>query len=176
MAQGNSNKIISENLDIPVKTIERILNEVNKKFENRSKDFNPRVRLLATLVTKDLIDYEIDIQPRYISNLSDNLNRTLVLCATGFSNKAIAKIFGLSEKAIELRFSQLFDYFNVDTKNQGNSNPRVNLFISAYCRGNIKKSQIQKLLKESSQERIKEVFEKPENFLANLEEEYKFIG
>jgi len=104
------------------------------------------------------------------------LSKTLVLSCIGFSNKAIAKLFDLSEKAIELRFSQLFDYFNVDTKNQTQVNPRVSLFISAFCRGNIKKNQIQRLFKESSTERLDSIFEQPESFLSSLQEEYKFIG
>jgi hypothetical protein len=104
------------------------------------------------------------------------LNKTLILSCIGFSNKAIASFFDLSEKAIELRFSQLFDYFNVDTKNQTEVNPRVSLFISAYCRGNIKKNQIQRLFKESSVERLDYIFDHPNLFLNSLQEEYKFIG
>lgn len=176
LALGLSNRAMSEKLDIPVKTIERILNELNKKFENKSKIYNPRVRLLSSLVYKEVIDYSTDIEPRYISDLNDNLNKTLILSCIGFSNKAIARLFDLSEKAIELRFSQLFDYFNVDTKNQTQVNPRVSLFISAYCRGNIKKNQIQRLFKESSIERLDHIFDNPNMFLNSLQEEYKFIG
>ena len=176
LAQGLSNKAISEKLDIPIKTIERILNEINKKFDNRSKSYNPRVRLIASLIYKEIIDFESETQPRFISDLNDNLNKTLILSCIGFSNKAIASFFDLSEKAIELRFSQLFDYFNVDTKNQVELNPRVTLFISAYTRGNIKKNQIQRLFKESSVERLENIFDHPNTFLNSLQEEYKFIG
>lgn len=176
LAQGLSNKSISEKLDIPVKTIERILNEVNKKFDNKSKIYNPRVRLVSSLIYRDILDYHTEAEPRFISNLNDNLNKTLVLSCIGFSNKAIARLFDLSEKAIELRFSQLFDYFNVDTKNQTVYNPRVSLFISAYLRNNIKKSQIQRLLKESSVERLDSVFAQAKTFLNCLEEEHRFIG
>jgi len=176
LSEGLSNKAISEKLDIPIKTIERILNEINKKFDNKSKAYNPRVRLLASFLYKDLLDFETESQPRFISDLNDNLNKTLILSCVGFSNKAIASFFDLSEKAIELRFSQLFDYFNVDTKNQTKVNPRISLFISAYCRGNIKKNQIQRLFKESSSERIDSIFDNPNYFLNGLQEEYKFIG
>ena len=173
---GLSNKAISEKLSIPVKTIERILNELNKKFANKAKAYNPRVRLLACLIYKGILDISTEQEPRFISDLNENLSRTLALCCIGFSNKAIAEIFDLSEKAIELRFSQLFDYFNVDTKNQNLRNPRVSLFISAYCRGNIKKTQIQRLFKETMPERLDNVFDQPETFIKNLEAEYRYIG
>ena len=176
VSEGLSNKAISEKLDIPIKTIERILNEINKKFDNKSKAYNPRVRMLDSFLYKELLDIEIESQPRFVSDLNDNLNKTLILSCVGFSNKAIASFFDLSEKAIELRFSQLFDYFNVDTKNQTRVNPRISLFISAYCRGNIKKNQIQRLFKESSSERIDNIFDNPNFFLNGLQEEYKFIG
>lgn len=176
LALALSNKAISENLTIPIKTVERILNELNKRFENKSKVYNPRLRLLSSLVTRDLLDYSVEGQPRLVSDLKENLRKTLVLSCIGFSNKAIARLFDLSEKAIELRFSQLFDYFNVDTKNQTQLNPRVSLFISAYCRGNIKKNQLQRLCKESSIERLEQLFDQPKHFLNSLEEEYRFIG
>lgn len=176
LAEGLSNKAISEKLEIPVKTIERILNEINKKFDNKSKAYNPRVRLIASLIYKEIIDFETETEPRFISDLNDNLYKTLVLSCIGFSNKAIANFFDLSEKAIELRFSQLFDYFNVDTKNQTQVNPRVSLFISAYCRGNIKRNQVQRLFKESSVERLENIFDNSNSFLNSLQEEYKFIG
>ncbi len=128
------------------------------------------------MIYKELIDYEVDTQPRFVSDLNDNLSKTLILSCIGFSNKSIARLFDLSEKAIELRFSQLFDYFNVDTKNQTQANPRVSLFISAYCRGNIKKNQIQRLFKESLMDRLEDLFDRSEHFINNLQAEYRFIG
>lgn len=176
VAKGYSNKSVSENLGIPIKTIERILNELNKKFDNSSKVYNPRIRLILSLLVNDIIDYQTEVPPRMVTGLNDNLQKTLVLSCLGFSNKAIAGIFDLSEKAIELRFTQLFDYFNVDTKSQVHSNPRVNLFISAYCRGNIRSSLLRRLYKETQVDRLEKIFETPKEFIESLEAEYKFIG
>jgi DNA-binding NarL/FixJ family response regulator len=176
MAHGMSNKLISEKLEIPVKTIERILNEVNKKSNNKSQYFSPRIRLIVSLIAMDLFDYEADPKPRLIVELNDNLRKTLILCCMGFSNKAIAALFNLSEKAIELRFSQLFDYFNIDTKNQSVDNPRVFLYISAYCRDNFKNAQLKRLYKETQVDRLDEIFANPKPFLDKLEEEFKFVG
>lgn len=176
MATGLSNKLISEELEIPVKTIERILNELNKKFFNKSKLYNPRVRLLVTCLTKEILDYRSEAELREVQGLNSNLNKTLILSCIGFSNKAIAQIFGLSEKAIELRFSQLFDYFNVDTKNQSVENPRVSLFISAYIRGNITKTQLSRLFKETQVDRLDQITENPKLFLETLEDSHRFIG
>ena len=173
---GLSNKLISEELDIPVKTIERILNELNKKFFNKSRLYNPRVRLLVSCLSKDLLDYHSGIGLREAQGLNNNLNKTLILSCIGFSNKAIAQFFGLSEKAIELRFSQLFDYFNVDTKNQSVENPRISLFISAYLRKNINKTQLTRLFKETQIDRLEQIVASPGILLDSLEESYKFIG
>lgn len=176
MAMGLSNKVISDELEIPVKTIERILNELNKKFFNKSKLYNPRVRLLVTCINKGLIDYKTEAELREVQGLNSNLNKTLILSCIGFSNKAIAQIFGLSEKAIELRFSQLFDYFNVDTKNQSVENPRISLFISAFTRGNINKAHLTRLFKETQVDRLDQIVENPSLFLETLEDSHKFIG
>lgn len=176
MAYGLSNKSISEKLGIPVKTIERILNEVNKKSNNKSKYFSPRIRLILSLVALDLFEYETEAKPRLITELNDNLRKTLILCCIGFSNKAIASLFKLSEKAIELRFSQLFDYFNIDTKNQALENPRVALFISAYCRENIKNAQLKRLFKETQADRLDAIFANSNAFLESIEDDFKFIG
>jgi hypothetical protein len=176
MAHGNSNKIISDSLDIPLKTVERILNELNKKFHNKSKLYNPRLRLLLSCIAKDILDYEAVSGSYEFKKLNPNLNKTLILSCIGFSNKAIANFFGLSEKAIELRFSQLFDYFNIDTKNQSFENPRVLLFINAYLRKNITKTQLQRLYKESHNERLEAIVTNPKLLLDSLEEVHKFIG
>lgn len=171
-----SNQAISNELDIPIKSIERILSEINKRFNHQASCFNPRVRLLLMLVARDILDYQTKIQPRFIADLGKNLSNTMILSSVGFSNKTIASIFDLSEKAVELRFSQLFDYFNVDTKNQKELNPRILLFISAYCRRNLTKQQLTRLFKETSAERLESIFTNKTKFLLDLQSEYKFIG
>lgn len=176
MAIGLSNKKISEELDIPIKTIERILNELNKKFHNKSKLYNPRIRLLVTCIAKEILDYKAETELSKITKLNSKLTKTLILSCVGFSNKAIAHFFGLSEKAIELRFSQLFDYFNIDTRNQSIENPRVSLFIAAYLRSNITKAQIQRLFRETQIDRLDQIYNNPNLILDSLEEAHRFIG
>jgi DNA-binding NarL/FixJ family response regulator len=140
LALGRSNKSIAESLEISVKSVERILAELNKKlnksneYKNFYKLFNPRVKLLSSLIALDLIDFKPEVELRYIDNLDLKLSQVLALMAIGFANKKIAELLGINEKTVELRLTQLFDYFNIDTKNQSIENPRISLFISALCR------------------------------------------
>lgn len=184
LAHGLSNKAIAEELDLTVKSIERILNQINIKMGNKAspqfkdldKIFNPRLRLMAALIANKTIELQPEISLRFIESLETNLKKTLILTCIGFSNKAIAELLGLSDKAIELRLSHLFDYFAVDTKLQQVENPRAHLLISAYCRNNITKQQITRLYRETDYPRLDSILTKPELFLANLEDDYKIIG
>lgn len=176
LAKGYSNAAISNEFGIPIKTIERILNELNRKFHTSSRHYNLRVRLIVSLLMNDLLIYSQTNKPRRVENLNSKLKKTLVLSAIGLSNKAIASIFCLSEKAIELRFSHLFDYFNVDTKSQSTFNPRVSLFISAYCRDNIKIHHLRRLYRETTADRLEQIFDNKTEFLYSLEEEHRLIG
>ncbi len=184
LALGFSNKTISEEANISIKSVERILAELNTKLGNKAtkaaddlrKNFNPRVRLLFSLIAEDICDIYSTANPRLVEELSDQLKQTLILSCIGFSNKAIADFYKIGEKAIELRFTQLFDYFGVDTKSLSIENPRVGLFISAYCRANINKMQIKRLYRETQAERLEEIWAKPDKFIAGLEAAYKIIG
>lgn len=184
LAHGLSNKAIAEELDISIKSVERILNQTNHKLGNKAgkefrdleKLFNPRLRLLTSLITTEICEIHSDTSLRALDILNEALKQTLILSCIGFSNKAIAELFDISEKAVELRFTQLFDYFGVDTKSLKTENPRVNLFISAYCRGNINKAQIKRLYKETQFTRLDEILIKPKAFLQGLEGEYRIIG
>jgi DNA-binding NarL/FixJ family response regulator len=182
LAQGFSNQAIAEGLGISIKSVERILAELNKKlskshdYKNFHGVFNPRLRLLVSLLALDLIDFYPESDLRHIENLDKKLNETLVLMTIGFSNKQIAHILNINEKTVELRLTQLFDYFNIDTKNQSFENPRISLFISAYCRSNITKSQIKRLYRETTASRIEQTFLDLKTFVATLEEQHKIIG
>ncbi len=184
LALGYSNKTIAEELSISIKSVERILSELNDKFGNKSKKedsdlrklFNPRLRLLASLIAESVCEIHCSASPRLIEELTPQLNQTLILSCIGFSNKAIAELYGIGEKAVELRFAQLFDYFGVDTKSLAEENPRVSLFISAYCRGNISKAQVKRLYRETHWQTLDEVLVKPDRFLAGLEITYKIVG
>jgi len=182
LAQGLSNKLIAEYLKVSVKTVERILCELNKKlsksndFNNFHQLFNPRVRLLTSLVALDLIDFRPQAELRFIDNLDFKLSQVLVLMVVGFSNKKISELLSINEKTVELRLTQLFDYFNIDTKNQSFENPRIVLFISAYCRSNVTKSQIKRLFKETSAARVENTFLDTKTFISTLENQHKVIG
>ncbi|MDD9898585.1 MAG: LuxR C-terminal-related transcriptional regulator [Candidatus Melainabacteria bacterium] len=184
LAHGLSNKAIAEELDLTVKSVERILNQLNDKLGNKAgsefkdlgKVFNPRLRLMAGLISSKIIELKPEIAMRHIEGLDTNLKRTLILTCIGFANKTIAEVFGLSDKAIELRLTNLFDYFAVDTKSQQVENPRCNLFISAYARGNISKQQLARLYRETRFSRLDAILTKPDSFLAGLEDDYKMVG
>ncbi|MEY3370642.1 MAG: Bacterial regulatory protein luxR family [Cyanobacteriota bacterium] len=182
LALGRSNKSIAESLEISVKSVERILAELNKKlnksneYKNFYKLFNPRVKLLSSLIALDLIDFKPEVELRYIDNLDLKLSQVLALMAIGFANKKIAELLGINEKTVELRLTQLFDYFNIDTKNQSIENPRISLFISALCRSNISKAQIKRLHKETSAGRVENTILDLKNFISTLEEQHKVIG
>ncbi len=184
LALGFSNKTMAEESNISIKSVERILAELNTKLGNKTtqddsglrKLFNPRVRLLSSLIAEDICDIYSTSKPRLIEELGGQLKQTLILSCVGFSNKAIADFYGIGEKAIELRFTQLFDYFGVDTKSLSTENPRIGLFISAYCRGNITKMQIKRLYRDTQPELLDEIYANADKFLAGLEATYKIIG
>jgi len=182
LAQGLSNQAIAEGLGVSIKSVERILAELNKKlskssdYKNFHELFNPRLRLLISLLAQDLIEFHPETELRYIENLDQKLSQSLVLMAIGFSNKQIARILSINEKTVELRLTQLFDYFNIDTKNQSFENPRVSLFISAFCRSNVTRSQIKRLYKETTAGRIEQTFLELKTFIETLEEQHKIIG
>lgn len=182
LAHGFSNKMIAEDLEISVKSVERILSELNKKFSksgdyaNFHQLFNPRMRLLLSLIAGDIVDFDTEIALRYIDNLGPKLSETLNLVAVGLSNKSIGDFLSINEKTVELRLTQLFDYFNVDTKIQSYENPRVILLISAYCRGNLSKSQLKRLHRETLPGRIEVTMQDKPGFVSMLGVDYKIIG
>lgn len=176
LAQAKTNQSICEEKRISIKTIERIVANLNLKYDIDSKIFNSRLRLLVTLLSKDFLIYRTHAQPRLITQLNQRLNFTLILTCIGFANKSIAKILTISEKTVELRLSQLFDYFGVDTKNQSKINPRVELLINAICRSNISLAKIKRLYKETQKERLEKIFENSKNFLDTLDDDYRFVG
>ena len=59
LAQGLSNQAIAEGLGVSIKSVERILAELNKKlskssdYKNFHELFNPRLRLLVSLLALD---------------------------------------------------------------------------------------------------------------------------
>ncbi len=158
-----------------------MFSESNRKFSHIEDDanqryYNQRIRLVLNLLSTDYIDYQPENPMRLIKDLGPRLNETLLLACSGLSNRGIAKILGINNKTVESRFSQLFDYFNIDTKVENNDNPRMVLFISAYCRGNATKAQLKRLYKETYGDNLAAVFADTETFVHNLEINYKSIG
>lgn len=184
LASGWSNKSIAREAKISIKSVERILSELSNKFANkatrndndRRRLFNPRLRLLTGLIAEDICDIYSSTSLRLVEELSQQLRQTLILSCIGFSNKAIADLYGIGEKAIELRFTQLFDYFGVDTKSLSVENPRVSLFLNAYCRGNINKMQVKRLYRETQEEWLDAIMIQPYKFIAGLETSSKIVG
>jgi DNA-binding NarL/FixJ family response regulator len=149
LAYGLNNKAIASELDLSLKSVERMFCEMNHKFSDpldlaQQQHYNQRIRLLLNLLANDYIDYQPENPMRLIQDLGSRLDETLSLACCGLSNTGIAKILSINNKTVESRFSQLFDYFNIDTKVDNNDNPRTVLFISAYCRGNTNKIKLKR--------------------------------
>jgi DNA-binding NarL/FixJ family response regulator len=176
LAQGNSNSTIVENCQIPIKSVERILNSLVKKLKIDSKIFNPRLRLLMLLINKNIIEYQSNNPLRNIDNLDAKSLNTLSLMCTGFSNKSIARLLEISDKTVELRLANLFDVFSIDTKDNKEKNSRVELFISAFLRGLFSSNKLKRLAKETSEINLENIFNDPKDFIANLNNDHKFIG
>lgn len=184
VAYGYSNKSIADEYKVSIKAVEKSLTALNKKLESGGKLFSSRIRVIVHLIVNDLIDYkfiedDINIQlghQKRIQDLNEDLKQTLLLSAVGLSNDSIARLFKISKKRIEQRLAQLFDAFAIDTRNLSVENPRVLLFISSYLRGNIDKSQLKRLYKETKRDRLERIIEDPESFLIGLEKDGNVIG
>jgi DNA-binding NarL/FixJ family response regulator len=176
LSMGYTNKAIATEHKVSLKAIEQICTELNKIYETNSRFYYPRLRIISSMIANDLLDYESQFEASPTQNLNEILTKTLFLVCTGLSNNCIAKLFSRSEKTIENRVSQLFDYLGIDGKNKESENPRVLLLINAYLRSNINKLQIKKLFRETRRERLERILEAPSHFIGNLEKTYNLVG
>jgi DNA-binding NarL/FixJ family response regulator len=176
VCRGGSNKAIAQEHKVSNKAIEKTLTELNKIFDVQSKFHSARVRLLISMIALDLVDYSAAQAPSPVSNLNESLVRTLFLVCAGLSNHTIAELLKISEKTVEQRLSQLFDYMGIETKSQELENPRVLLMISAYLKGNITKALIKKLHKETKLPRLERILSEPSHFISELDKPNRMIG
>lgn len=176
IAYGYSNKSIANEYNISVKAVEKTLTKLNKEFKSNGKLYSSRVRILCSMIADGLLDFESKEQLTTLNDLSDSLKQTLLLNALGISNHTMAELFKLTDKCIEQRLSQLFDFFGIDTKHHSVENPRVLLLVNALLRDNLKQEQLKKLFKETSGERLLRIIQDPEFFISNLNNKYKVIG
>lgn len=176
IAQGLSNKAIAQELGITVKAVEQSITAINKNLGHSFNGFyNSRVRLLSSLVSKEQIGFTSEFNLNKVE-LKDSLNQTLILTCAGLSNKIIATLLKCSDKNIEQRLGQLFDYFGVETKNQETENPRVLLFINSFIRQNIQAEQITRLYDKTEAEKLRRIMQEPELFIATLDCNQHIIG
>ncbi len=169
LAYGYSNKSIANEYGVSIKSVEKAIASLNKKFKADSASYSSRMRIIASLLANDYIDYFVNEPQQKIDNLSEDLQQTLVLSCLGLSNHAIADMLAMTDKCIEKRLGQLFDIFGIDTKHQAVENPRVLLLINAFLRQNIRKEQIKRLYKETELERLERIIKEPEAFIKHID-------
>ncbi len=178
LAYALTNEAISKNLDISIKTVESNITSLSKRWLKKQDStdlkatYNLRQRLLLTALVQNHISYNFDAYSDPV-NLDEELYLLLLLVMAGLSNNYLASLFALSTKAIEARLSQLYDYFNVDTKVY---NPRVALFLIALSRNNVSITVLEKIYKETTLESL-DIYKNDLALLqSNLQSQYKFIG
>jgi DNA-binding CsgD family transcriptional regulator len=174
ISYGMTNKLIAESFGITLKAVEQGFAELNKSFGTRDELYNPRLRIVSSLIAEDLASFQCSTQCSEVPDLNDNLKQTLFLTVIGLSTQAIAKLLSLSAKTVEQRLSQLYDYFGIDTRSA--ENPRVILLVTALLKGNIDSSQIKRLHRETSVDRLKRILLQPEYFVQKLTRPVQIIG
>jgi len=176
LVKGFSNKTIAAQYDISVKAVEQIVAALNKQFVARGKFFNSRLRIIVSLMANDFLDYESQEETSIAKNINDNLLKTLILCSIGLSSFAIARLLEVSEKTVEQRLSQLYDYFDIDTKNLTAENPRVLLFINSLIKGTVDNAHIVNLVQQTKLPRLERIIEDPEYFVTRLANKHNLVG
>ena len=176
LAYGYSNKSIANEFNVSVKAVEKNVSDIHKVFNSNSKFFNSRIRVISSMIANNFIDYSTPNNSSKVPELNEDLTRTLILSSVGLSNATIAELLNISQKCVETRLGQLFDYFGIDSKKQNVENPRVLLLVTAYIKGNITKELIKKVYKETNCKRLERVVEDPDFFIENLQSVNKVIG
>lgn len=133
---GYSNNCIAKELNFSLKNIESIIAKLFRRCgiitrSSQSYLINPRAKLLSGGICKDWVKYNAEDKPRNRELLSRNQYLTLVLCAAGCSNKAIADFLCISSKTVESRLNSLFNQFSVNTQCDKQVNPRIRLIVSS---------------------------------------------
>lgn len=133
---GYSNNCIAKELNFSLKNIESIIAKLFRRCSiitrgTQSHLINPRAKLLATGIYKDWARYSIEEKSRNRELLSRNQFLTLILCAAGCSNKAIADFLCISSKTVESRLNALFNQLGVNSQSDKQVNPRIRLIVTA---------------------------------------------
>jgi DNA-binding NarL/FixJ family response regulator len=133
---GYSNNCIAKELNFSLKNIESIIAKLFRRCGiitrgPQSYLINPRAKLLSNGVCKDWVRYSQEDKLRSRELLSRNQYLTLILCAAGCSNKAIADFLCISSKTVESRLNSLFNQFSVSNQSDKQVNPRIRLIVCA---------------------------------------------
>ncbi|MDJ0626292.1 MAG: LuxR C-terminal-related transcriptional regulator [Candidatus Caenarcaniphilales bacterium] len=136
LLEGYSNNCIAKELNFSLKNIESIIAKLFRRSSiitrgPQSHLINPRAKLLAGGVCKDWVRYSVEDKSRSRELLSRNQFLTLILCAAGCSNKAIAEFLCISSKTVESRLNALFNQFGVNSQSDKQVNPRIRLIVSS---------------------------------------------
>jgi DNA-binding NarL/FixJ family response regulator len=136
LLDGYSNNCIAKELNFSLKNIESIIAKLFRRCGiitrgPQSYLINPRAKLLSGGICKDWVRYSTEEKSRNRELLSRNQYLTLILCAAGCSNKAIADFLCISSKTVESRLNSLFNQFNVNAQSDEKQvNPRIRLIVS----------------------------------------------
>ncbi|MDX1917951.1 MAG: LuxR C-terminal-related transcriptional regulator [Candidatus Caenarcaniphilales bacterium] len=134
---GYSNNCIAKELNFSLKNIESIIAKLFRRCGIITRGasshlINPRVKLMVNGLTKEWLRYNfVDEVTKPQELLSRNQYLTLVLCAAGCSNKAIADFLCISSKTVESRLNALFNQFGVNAQADKQVNPRIRLNYNA---------------------------------------------
>jgi DNA-binding NarL/FixJ family response regulator len=136
LLSGYSNNCIAAELNFSLKNIESIIAKLFRRCGiitrgSFSQLINPRAKLLSNGLCKDWVRYSVDDVVRNRELLARNQFLTLILCAAGCSNKAIAEFLCISSKTVESRLNSLFNLFGVNSQTDKQVNPRIRLIVSA---------------------------------------------
>jgi len=134
---GYSNNCIAKELNFSLKNIESIIAKLFRRCSiitrgPQSHLINPRAKLLSSGICREWVRYNLlEEKARNRELLSRNQFLTLILCAAGCSNKAIAGFLCISSKTVESRLNALFNQFGVNSQSDKQVNPRIRLIVSA---------------------------------------------
>ncbi len=133
---GFSNNYIAKELNFSLKNIESIIAKLFRKSGiitrgQNSHLINPRVKLFVNGLERDWLRYQVEDRSKQMELLSRNQYLTLLLCAAGCSNNAIAEFLCISSKTVESRLNSLFSIFNAVAQLDNSVNHRIRLIVNA---------------------------------------------
>lgn len=170
VALGYTNQSAALEFEISLNAIEQSVLYLVEKYQVHDKNYYSRLRLLGELIYREDLEYTTSSQ-LLKAELSEDLQKTLILVCVGLSNSLIANLLGLALKTIESRITKLLDLCSVDSKFAKLENPRVLLLISALIRSNLNLKLFKRVFELTSAAKLARVLEEPEFFLEHLTKE-----